>query len=364
MSFSKENLTSLIQLAVQHKASDIHIRTNEPPCLRIRGELMEVQSKPLQKNDIEDIAKMAINIPEITNKLDELQEYDGGFAIPNLCRIRFNFFRYSEKAGIIFRIINQTIPTLEELKFQKTLAHIAEQKRGLILVTGATGSGKSTTLAAMIDHINTHRKCHIITIEDPVEYLHTSKKSKISQREIGKDTKDFNIALRSALRQDPDVILIGEMRDPETVQIALKAAETGHVVFSTVHTTNVMATLGRIISMFPPEEQEDVRKRLAVNLFSIVSQRMLKRSDMKGVVIAQEIMVTTPGIRECITGQEPLGRIIDILEEGSGASGNGSQTFDQHIYYLYKHGRISKETAMESVASEANFMQKLSLEDN
>ncbi|GAB4018008.1 MAG: type IV pilus twitching motility protein PilT [Bdellovibrio sp.] len=362
MAFSKENLTTLIQLAVQHKASDIHIRTDEQPSFRIRGELMEVQSKPFQLTDVIDIAKIAINKEDINKKLDQIQEYDGGFAIPNLCRIRFNFFRYSEKAGIIFRIITETVPSLAELKYPEVLAHIAENKRGLILVTGATGSGKSTTLAAMIDHINSTRKCHIVTIEDPIEFMHKSKKSKISQREIGKDTKDFNSALRSALRQDPDVILIGEMRDPETVQIALKASETGHVVFSTVHTTNVISTIGRIISMFPPEEQADVRKRLSVNLQSIISQRMLKRADTKGVVIAQEIMVTTPGVKECIEGSEPLERIIEILEEGSGAAGNGSQTFDQHIYDLYKKGRISRETALESVASQSNFLQKLNLE--
>lgn len=362
MAFTKENLTTLIQLAVQHKASDIHIRTDEQPALRIRGELLEVQSKPFAFNDVIDIAKIAINNEEISKQIDCIQEYDGGFAIPELCRIRYNFFRYSDKAGIIFRIINQSIPSLEELKYPKVLASISEQRRGLILVTGATGSGKSTTLAAMIDHINTHRKCHIVTIEDPVEYMHKSKKSKISQREIGRDTKDFNSALRSALRQDPDVILIGEMRDPETIQIALKASETGHVVFSTVHTTNVISTIGRIISMFPVEEQADVRKRLSVNLHAVISQRMLKRSDTKGVIIAQEIMITTPGVRECIQGDEPLERILDILEEGSGAAGNGSQTFDQHIYNMYKTGKISKETALESVASQSNFLQKLNLD--
>lgn len=359
MTFSKQNLVSLIKLAVDHGASDVHIRTGEKPCLRIRGELVPIQTKEFSPEDVKEIAKIVLQKKELIEKLPKIKEWDGGFAISGLCRIRYNFFRYDKKIGIIMRIVNAKVPSLQDLGLPAVLAKIADQRRGLILVTGPTGSGKSTTLAAMIDHINETRSCHVVTVEDPVEYLHPQKKSRISQREVGKDTEDFSSALRGALRQDPDVILIGEMRDPETIQIALKAAETGHTVFSTVHTTNAVATMGRIISMFPPEEQKDVRKRLSVNLHATVSQRMLKRADGKGVVIAQEIMVTTPGVKECIEGEEPLERIVDIIEEGFGPGGNGSQSFDQHIMWLFENRIIDKATALSAVSSQSDFIQKL-----
>lgn len=362
MAFSKQNLISLVKVAVDHQASDIHLRTDEKPCLRIRGELVPIQTKEFTPEDMGEIAKMVLQKKELIDKLPSLKEFDGGFAIKGLCRIRYNFLRYDGKIGIIMRIVNAVIPSTKQLGLPSVINKIASQKRGLILVTGPTGSGKSTTLAAMIDHINETKSTHIITVEDPVEYLHPQKKSRLTQREVGKDTEDFNTALRGALRQDPDVILIGEMRDPETVQIALKAAETGHTVFSTVHTTNALATIGRIISMFPPEEQKDVRKRLSVNLYSTISQRMLKRADGKGIVIAQEIMITTPGVKECIEGDEPLERIIDIIEEGHGPGGNGSQSFDQHIMHLFENRIIDKETALGAVSSQSDFIQKLNFD--
>ena len=359
MGFSKNNLMSLIKVAVENRASDIHIRTEEKPCLRIRGELIPIQTKVFTHDDTRDIAKIILEKKEIIENLPNLKEYDGGFAIENLCRIRYNFYRYDNKIGIIMRIVSNYVPSLKTLRLPGILSKIADQRRGLILVTGPTGSGKSTTLAAMIDHINETRSCHIVTVEDPVEYLHLQKNSRISQREVGKDTIDFSTALRGALRQDPDVILIGEMRDPETIQIALKAAETGHTVFSTVHTTNAVSTMGRIISMFPPEEQKDVRKRLSVNLHATISQRMLKKAEKNGVVIAQEIMISTPGVKECIEGDEPLERIIDIVEEGFGPGGNGSQSFDQHIMWLYENKIIDRATALSAVSSESDFIQKL-----
>lgn len=349
MGFSKQNLISLIKVGVQHNASDIHIRTDERPCLRIRGELVPVETKEFKAEDVIEISKIILQRKSLTDRISSLKEYDGGLSIPGLCRIRYNFFRYDKKIGIVMRIVNSDIPSLKDLGLPKVLAKISDQKRGLVLVTGPTGSGKSTTLAAMIDHINENRNCHIVTVEDPVEYLHPQKRSRLSQREVGKDTDDFNTALRGALRQDPDVILIGEMRDPETVQIALKAAETGHIVFSTVHTTNAITTIGRIISMFPPEEQRDVRKRLSVNLYSTISQRMLKKADNSGV-------------KECIEGEEPLERIIEIIEEGNGPGGNGSQSFDQHIMALYENRIIDKKTALGAVTSQSDFLQKLDFE--
>lgn len=360
MSFTKQNLINLLQLAVEHMASDIHIRTDERPCFRIHGELMEIQSRPFSKEDVHDLAKIILPTEKLKDHIDAIREFDGGFALPEVCRVRFNLYRYNRKIGLIFRVIKDKIPSFSSLGLPSVLEKISEQKRGLILVAGPTGSGKSTTLTAMIDHINTMMPCHIVTVEDPIEYLHDQKRARISQREIGKDTKDFPSALRSVLRQDPDVILIGEMRDPETVQIALKAAETGHTVFSTVHTTDSIATIGRIISMFPPEEQNDVRKRLSINLRSVISQRMLKKTDEKSVVIAQEIMLSTPGIREAIEGKVPLERITEVIEEGFGPSGNGSQSFDQHIMSLYEKKIISKKVALGGVASQSDFIQKLS----
>jgi twitching motility protein PilT len=359
MAFTLENLTSLIKVAVKHGASDVHIRTGEAPCLRLRGELFPVQTKNFSRDDIKDIMGIIFQLEKSKKSLDEINEMDGGFDIRGVCRLRYNFFRYSKRFGLILRIVNKVIPTIKELGIAKITAKIATHKRGLILVTGATGSGKSTTLAAMINEINETRSAHVITLEDPIEYFHTQKKSRITQREIGQDTGDYSVALRAALRQDPDVILIGELRDPETVGIALKAAETGHAVFATVHTTNALTTIGRVIAMFPVEEQVEVRKRLADCLHATISQRMLKKADGNGIAIAQEIMIATPGVRECVRGDEPLERIVQIIMNGRGKSGNGSQSFDQHILDLYEDGVISKQTALESATSESDFMQKL-----
>ncbi len=361
MGFSLKNLSSLLNVAIQYKASDIHIRTNEAPCLRIRGELVPIQTKIFSTEDIADIIQILGADKDIFKELSQKNEVDGSFSIEDVCRVRFNIFRCIGQFGIVLRVINTQVPKLEDLELAKVISKIALQKRGLILVTGATGSGKSTTLAAMINHINENRGSHIITIEDPVEYLHSQKMSRISQREVGKDTDNFNSGLRAALRQDPDIISIGEMRDPETVEIALKAAETGHVVFSTLHTTNTLTTIGRIISMFPSHVQADARKRLSENLYAIIGQRMLPGKNGK-IVIAQEIMVNSPGIRDCIAGKDDLSRIPSIITQGAGKSTNGGQTFDQHIMHLFQKGFITKEVALESVASQSDFIQKLTVE--
>jgi twitching motility protein PilT len=361
MPFSEKNLMSLVKVAIDNGASDIHIRTDEPPCLRIRGDMIPVQTKSFTLQDLKDISLILFQNSITEAELDQLHEKDGAFDVHGLCRLRYNFFRYNYKVGIILRIVLNSIPSIKQLGLNPIIGKIALQHRGLVLVTGATGSGKSTTLAAMMNHINENRACHIVTIEDPIEYLHPQIKARLSQREVGTDTQSFASALRGALRQDPDIILIGEMRDPETISIALKAAETGHLVLSTVHTTNALTTIGRIIAMFPQEEHEDVRKRLADNLYATISQRMLK-STSKGVVIAQEIMITNPGIKECIIGEEPASRIPSIIAQGRGKAGSGSQTFDQHIMELYQQGRISKETALSAVSSESDFLQNLIVE--
>lgn len=361
MAFSPENLISLIKLAFQHNASDIHLRTNEPPSLRIRGELITVESKPLKVEDVYDIAKIIIRRKEDLARLKDFNEYDGGFGVSGLCRIRFNYFKYHSKPGVILRLVKDAVPSIDDLGLPKVLKKIATQKRGLILVTGPTGSGKTTTLASMIRYMNENFNYHILTIEDPIEYIHKTVKAKISQREVGRDTENYTTGLRSALRQDPDVLLIGEMRDPETVQTALKAAETGHLVLSTMHTTNALATIGRMISLFPESEREEVKKRLSVNLYATVGQRMLKRSDTNGVVIAQEVMITSPGVKECILGNEPLERILKIMHEAYKSDGSSSMTFDQHVMELYENDKIDKETALNAVTSQTNFLQKLEL---
>ncbi|NOT80091.1 MAG: PilT/PilU family type 4a pilus ATPase [Bacteriovoracaceae bacterium] len=361
MAFTLKNLTSLLNVAIQHKASDIHIRTNETPCLRLRGELVPIQTKLFTKEDMLDIVKILLADNPTKVEFNFKDEIDGAYSLSDICRIRYNIFSYFNQVGIVLRLINTKVPTLTELDMPKIIGRIALQKRGLILVTGATGAGKSTTLAGMIDHINENRASHIISIEDPIEYLHPQKHSRVSQREVGRDTEDFTAGLRAALRQDPDVISIGEMRDPITADIALKAAETGHTVFSTLHTTNTLTTIGRLISMFPTHEQPEVRKRLAENLYAIIGQRMLPGIGGR-IVIAQEIMVTSTGIRDCISGKDDLNRIPNIISQGQGKSTNGGQTFDQHIMYLYQKGFIEKEVALDAVSSQADFIQKLIVE--
>ncbi len=359
MAFTVKNLASLLNVAIQHKATDIHIRTDEVPCLRIRGDLIPIQTKAFSANDVSDIVKILTANPGFN--LDHKVELDGAYSIPELCRVRYNIFSYFGNLGLVLRVINTNVPNLDDLDMPKIIGRIALQKRGLVLVTGATGSGKSTTLAGMINHINENSQSHIVTIEDPIEYLHKQKKSRITQREVGKDTEDFSTGLRAALRQDPDVIAIGEMRDPVTANIALKAAETGHAVFSTLHTPNTLTTIGRIISMLPTHEQNEVRKRLAENLYAIIGQRMLPGIGGR-VVIAQEIMVTSAGIKDCISGKDDINRIPTIISQGQGKSTNGGQTFDQHIMFLFQKGFISKEVAMESVSSQSDFIQKLLVE--
>ncbi len=361
MSFTLKNLTDLVALAVEHDASDIHIRSNEAPSIRIAGEIVTVKTKIFSQSNTVDICEILLESGEKGLDLTTVNERDGSFTFEGMCRVRFNIFRYQGKLGIVLRIIKTVIPTIEELQLPSVVPSIAEIRRGLVLVTGPTGSGKSTTLASIVEKINNIRTCHIITIEDPVEYLFEPKLCKISQREIGKDTATFSIGLRSALRQDPDVIMIGEMRDTETVSTALKAAETGHAVFSTLHTTDALVTIGRIISMFPAEEQQEVRERLAGNLSAVLCQRMLTSTSNKRVV-AMEVMKTSPGIKKCILGEDELSNIYTYIKAGKGKGGNGSQTFDQHITRLFEKGLITKEVAKKASGSSSDFEQQLLIE--
>jgi len=357
MALTQEAFINLIKSASLAGVSDIHLRTDEKPCFRVRGDLVSVKLDPLTSADLQLCCSVMIKDAEILKRLDTIKEYDGSFSIPQICRVRYNLMRYQGKMGLILRLISDKIPTTEELKLPPVINKIAVANSGLVLVTGATGSGKSSTLAAMINYINRTSAVHILTLEDPVEYVHNPIKARITQREIGADTNDFGSALRSALRQDPDIILIGEMRDAETISIALKAAETGHLVFGTVHTTDALSTIGRLISMFPPEEQSVVRVRIADNLHATVSQRLLKSADGKGRIVAQEIMINNPGIKESILDPAKTKEIYMYIEKGKNTS--GAQSFDQHITQLYRDKLISMEEAKGNASKPEDFERNL-----
>jgi twitching motility protein PilT len=361
MALSKETFLNLVKSASLSGVSDIHLRTDEKPCFRLRGDLVQVKAEPLSNEDLKMICHLMIKDDEVISKIDSIKEHDGSFSVPNVCRVRYNLMRYQGKMGLILRLISDKIPTTEDLKLPSVINKIAGANAGLVLVTGATGSGKSSTLAAMINFINRTSAVHILTLEDPVEYVHKPIKSRITQREIGQDTSDFSSALRSALRQDPDIILIGEMRDAETISIALKAAETGHLVFGTVHTTDALSTIGRLISMFPPEEQSVVRTRIADNIHATISQRLLKTTDGKGRVAAQEIMINNPGIKESILDPAKTKEIYMYIEKGKNSS--GAQSFDQHITKLYKDGLITLEEAKSNASRPEDFERNLMFSD-
>ena len=357
MAITKETFFNMVKSANASGVSDIHLRTEEKPCFRLRGDLVPVKFDPLTNDDLKLVCNIMIRDPEVLANLDKIKEHDGSFAVPNVCRVRYNLMRYQGKLGLILRLISDKVPTTEELKLPPVINKIASANAGLVLVTGATGSGKSSTLAAMINFINKTSAVHVLTLEDPVEYIHNPLKARITQREIGADTADFSAALRSALRQDPDIILIGEMRDAETISIALKAAETGHLVFGTVHTTDALSTIGRLISMFPPSEQSVVRTRIADNLHATISQRLLKTSDGKGRVAAQEIMINNPGIKESILDPVRTAEIYTYIVKGK--NGSGAQSFDQAITKLYKQGLITMEEARGNATKPEDFERNL-----
>lgn len=355
-------LGKLFDLALQQNASDIHLRAGAPPAFRQQNGLIPLEVSPMTDEDILEVCKNIVKNPAIFSEIESLKELDGSFEVKGVARVRFNIFRHQGRLGVVFRLIPKAISTLDKLGHPKVLKDLSQSHSGLILVTGATGSGKSTTLAAMIDYINSNKHCHIITVEDPVEYIHQSKKSQITQREVGPDTDNFVNALRASLRQDPDVILIGEMRDTETMEVALKASETGHLVFSTVHTTDAEKTIGRVIAMFPPEEQKSIRLRLSQNLKAIISQRLVPRADENGKVAALEIMVNTIGIQEAIADPERVSEIYDFIAKEHDIY--GSQSFDFHLMKLYQDNIISKETALAHASSPNDFELSLTFDED
>jgi twitching motility protein PilT len=358
----KNALNRILEFAVQTGASDVHFRVGEAPLLRIRGELVSIKILPLDARGVGEICKLLMLNSSIETEMSQIQEVDGSFDLGQLGRFRFNIFRHDGKLGVVLRVIPASVPSLRKLNFPDVIKKIAKIERGLVLVTGSTGQGKSTTLAAMIDYLNMTKRSHIITIEDPVEFVHRPKHCKITQREVGRDTDSFANALRSALRQDPNIILVGELRDPESVDMALKASETGHTVFSTLHTTDAAKSIGRILSMFPAEEQALVRLRLADCLKATISQRLLKRIDGTGRVAAQEIMVTNTAIAECIADPMRTAEIPTFIENSN--TQLGSQSFHQHLSQLYRSGIISLEVAKEASANASDFEQSVNYEKN
>ncbi len=351
------HINDILKIAVERNASDVHLKVGNFPILRINGQLVPlVEMRRLMP---EDTIALAHSMMDARQKqlLKERLDIDMAYSVPGLGRFRVNIFHQRGSVGIVLRVIPTKIRTIRELLLPPVLEKIAMEERGLILVTGTTGSGKSTTLAAMIEHINQNKAAHIITIEDPIEYLFRDKKSIINQREIGSDAVGFAHALRSALREDPDVILVGEMRDVETIETAILAAETGHLVLSTLHTLDATETVNRIISVFPPYYQRQIRILLASVLKAVISMRLVPRKDGKGRVPAVEVMITTPFIRDCILNKEKTHLIRDAIAKGT--SQYGMQTFDQSLFYLYEQGYISLEEALRWSSNPDEFRLRL-----
>ncbi len=350
-------INDLLRKAHALEASDLHIKVGSPPILRIHGELVPLTSE--KKLTHEDATKIALSVmtPGQTDVFKRKNDIDLAYSVPGLGRFRCNIFMQRGTVGLVFRVISMRIPTIDELLLPEVIKKISMEQRGLILVTGTTGSGKSTTLASMIDLINSSRTEHIITIEDPIEYLHRDKKSIVNQREIGSDTESFSKALRQALRQDPDVILVGEMRDFETIQTSLVAAETGHLVLSTLHTIDATETVNRIIAVFPPYQHKQVRMQLSSVLKAIISMRLVPRADGKGRVPAVEILIATATIKDCILDPDKTKTIPDVIEQG--AIHYGMQTFDQSLFSLYKSGLITYEEALRRATNPDDFVLKV-----
>ncbi len=351
------NINDLLKIAIERKASDVHLKVGNHPVIRVDGELMGLNE--LKRLMQEDTIQMAFSMMNSRQKqrFKEEFEIDIAYSVPGLGRFRVNVFQQRGAVGLVLRVIPARILTVRELMLPPVLDRICEERRGLVLCTGTTGSGKSTTLAAMIDVINSQRSEHIITIEDPIEFLHRDKKSLVNQREIDVDTRTFSGALRAAPRQDPDVILVGEMRDYETIETALLAAETGHLVFSTLHTLDATETINRIISVFPPHHQKQIRIQLGQVLKAVVSLRLVPRADGIGRVPATEVMISTPYIRECIEAKEKTKFIREQIALGT--SQYGMQTFDQSLYQLYKSGLITLEEAMHRATNPDEFRLKV-----
>jgi twitching motility protein PilT len=347
------NIDDLLRVAMERKASDLHLKVGNYPHLRIDGLLAPLSDQP--RITAEEMLNMAFSIMSSRQKqkFKENNELDMAYGVAGLGRFRVNVFQQRGNVGVVLRVIPTKIRALDELYLPKIVEQICDMPRGLVLVTGVTGSGKSTTLAAMVDRINSTRAEHIITIEDPIEFLHRDKMGFVNQREVDVDTPSFASALRASLRQDPDVILVGEMRDLETIATALHAAETGHMVFSTLHTLDAVETINRIIAVFPPPEQKQIRTQLAATVRAVVSQRLVRRADSEGRVPAVEVMIATAYVRECILMPEKTRMVREAI--AAGTSQYGMQTFDQSLWDLCQQNLITYETALENASNADDF---------
>jgi twitching motility protein PilT len=335
-------IEELLRVLIEKGGSDLHLKVNRPPMMRIKGELFTSDFPVISKDEIKAMLNSILTELQI-KKLENDRELDFSYFVEGLARFRGNIFHQMGHLGAVFRVIPVRIKTVEELKLPLVLNELVQRRQGILLVTGPTGSGKSTTLAAMINRLNETRHEHIVTIEDPIEFVHTDKLCVINQREVGLDTRSFSEALKRALRQDPDIILVGEMRDPETISIAMTAAETGHLVLSTLHTNDAKQSIDRIIDTFPPEQQHQVRMQLATTLCATISQRLVKTADGKGRVAVVEIMINTPTIRKLIE-EGKIGTIDKVISDST--SLYKMQTYNQHLFQFVKDGIITKEDAL------------------
>lgn len=344
------DIAQLLTFAYENKASDLHLSTGMPPCLRIHGDIRKLDMPSMQQTDVH-AAIYDIMSDGQRKEFEKNLETDFSFEIPGVSRFRVNAYNQQHGAAAVFRTIPSKVLTLEELKAPAILRELAMQPRGIVLVTGPTGSGKSTTLAAMVDYINANEPSHILTVEDPIEFVHTSQKSLINQRELGKNTLSFANALKSALREDPDVILVGEMRDLETIRLALTAAETGHLVFGTLHTSSAAKTIDRIIDVFPAAEKDMVRAMMSESIRGIVSQTLCKTADGKGRVAAHEILIGTPAIRNLIRE----GKIAQMYSAIQTGGKDGMQTLDQTLTKLVAERKITPTEARNKAKNPENF---------
>jgi len=340
------DISDLLAFSVKNKASDLHLSAGLPPMIRVHGDIRKINVPAMDHSEVHDMVYDIMNDGQ-RKVYEETLECDFSFEIPNLARFRVNAFNHNRGSGAVFRTIPSKILTLEQLNCPAIFKDIADTPRGICLVTGPTGSGKSTTLAAMIDYINDKEFGHILTVEDPIEFVHQSKKCLINQREVGPHTLSFNNALRSALREDPDVILVGELRDLETIRLALTAAETGHMVFGTLHTSSAAKTVDRIIDVFPAAEKEMVRSMLSESLRAVISQTLLKTKDEQGRVAAHEIMIGTPAIRNLIR-ENKIPQMYSAIQTGQNV---GMQTLDQNLQDLVKRGVVSANEARSKAAN-------------
>jgi twitching motility protein PilT len=350
---------NIIQAAVQRGASDLHIKAGDVFRARINGALVPLTKQRLTPEQTRAIALKLIPHERDRARVDDIQDYDCSWGLPGVGRFRVNILRQRGSFMIVMRVIPFEIPTIEQLGLPPVVQDVAALERGMILVTGVTGSGKSSTQAAMIGFMNQNMRRHVVTLENPIEFLHRDVNCSITQREVGIDTDDFRVGLRAALRQDPDVILIGEMRDTESIDIALKSAETGHLVISTVHTRDAAATISRLVATFPPEEQKVVRLRLAEQLQAVISQRLLPSKDGKGRVLAAEVMVVSGTIRDCIADPDRTAEIPEHIAEGK--TTYGMQTFDQALMDLVMSGQVDYAVGKAAATNPGDFELKMNM---